>query len=835
VPAHRIALVVPQAVPAVIGGAENLWAGLIGHLNSIPDISAELVGLPSYEKTLPDILQTYAAFARLDLNRFNQVISTKYPAWAIHHPNHTVYLQHTLRGLYDTYPESLGYALSSTQEQLLARALPATLIRSLKAASAKSWAPAQRQQVADDCFSKFGDIASVAESLLSIVQSHPSELLAFPGNFSRACVRLLDALAFSVGRVSQFAAISATVAGRIDYFPVYAQVRVLHHPTHTLINAPNSNTSRDLIVTASRLEHPKRIDLLIKAYAKSGVNLPFWIIGTGPQQQELQQLAYQTPGVVLKGRLSDAELVAAYQRACFVPFIPTQEDYGLITIEAFLSGAPVLTTRDAGGPTELVEHQISGWIAEPNVDSLAEGMQRLTSDLARSKQMGLAGRMRAQTITWPDLISKLIQPKTQHRKKVLVLNSFPTEPVVSGGSLRMKGLYSALSDYTDIRMLSLTATRFPYRLRVHNPRFIEEIIPAEEVFAKREQVLSKRLKASCGDLAVLIYPELLTQYRQAVQAELENADEIIFSHPYMFTLVEGIVSEHPELARPFIYDAHNVESHLKSDIYPPGVPEAHAVRAAEVRLLKQAKAVIACSHQDLVSFQDMARSHGFELERSMAAENGLDLSGIDPAPLQQRLEIANTAGKKIALFMGSDHGPNQQALETIALAAQNPEVTAQWDFVILGSVVNHLKRYPIDADLSSLHLIGLVTDEEKRLWLNSATVGLNPIISGSGTNLKLAEYAAYGLPFLSTAFGARGGLWHPGEHYIEIDQNLADSLMALQLDSESIEQIKSMTERSLVLVHDRLHWPAIARNLAGSLWAGESPQDCGPELAELQA
>ena len=33
------------------------------------------------------------------------VISTKYPAWAVKHRCHIVYLQHTLRGLYDTYNE----------------------------------------------------------------------------------------------------------------------------------------------------------------------------------------------------------------------------------------------------------------------------------------------------------------------------------------------------------------------------------------------------------------------------------------------------------------------------------------------------------------------------------------------------------------------------------------------------------------------------------------------------------------------------------------------------------------------------------------------------------
>jgi len=40
--------------------------------------------------------------------------------------------------------------------------------------------------------------------------------------------------------------------------------------------------------------------------------------------------------------------------------------------------------------------------------------------------------------------------------------------------------------------------------------------------------------------------------------------------------------------------------------------------------------------------------------------------------------------------------------------------------------------------------------------LSCAQVALNPVQSGSGSNLKMAEYAAAGLPIVSTPFGCRG-------------------------------------------------------------------------------
>jgi glycosyltransferase involved in cell wall biosynthesis len=639
--------------------------------------------------------------------------------------------------------------------------------------------------------------------------------------------------------VKSFGSIANTVAKRQDYFPQEAIVWVAHHPTSMVIPTPSNQTQqRDLIVTASRLEHPKRIDMLMRAYAKSDVKLPFWIVGTGPQQEELAKLAKNIPGIEMKGRLSDADLAAAYQRALFVPFAPQDEDYGLITVEAFLSGAAVLTTKDAGGPTELVEHQISGWIADPSEDALAEGFQALAKDPVRTLQMGQAGRNRVSTITWPDLTAKLADTSKTNRKKVLVINTFPTEPTTSGGRLRMKGLYGALAIYVDIHMVSLGSERSSHHLRRHSPRFIEEVVPANSQFRDKERTLSKRVGASCGDIAVSLFSETLPDFERAITHALKGVDEVICAHPYGYPVYERIVQKYPDLLRPVIYEAHNVESYLKGAIYPNPSPELHAVAALEIRLLKNARALIACSEPDLAALKNMASSQGVGLSNTVIANNGLDLTSVISADQKSRKGLAESIGRKIALFMGSDHGPNHQALEAIIEAASDPQIQRDWDFVILGSVVKPWKRYknagdtvgePIEAihkSAPTLHLLGVVSEEEKSLWLQKATLGLNPMFSGSGTNLKLAEYAAYGLPVVSTAFGARGGLWNPGEHYVEIKDSLAKTLTQFSDIEDSLDQIVANAK---ALVEDRLNWPVIAKRLAMSLWPCELPAAQRPQ------
>ena len=99
-----VAIVAPCPIPYVVGGAENLWRGLQDHINEHTPHQAEIIKLPSPEHTFADLVGSYRRFAALDLDGFDMVVSSKYPAWMVAHRRHVVYMLHTLRGLYDTYP-----------------------------------------------------------------------------------------------------------------------------------------------------------------------------------------------------------------------------------------------------------------------------------------------------------------------------------------------------------------------------------------------------------------------------------------------------------------------------------------------------------------------------------------------------------------------------------------------------------------------------------------------------------------------------------------------------------------------------------------------------------
>jgi glycosyltransferase involved in cell wall biosynthesis len=95
-------------------------------------------------------------------------------------------------------------------------------------------------------------------------------------------------------------------------------------------------------------------------------------------------------------------------RATF--YTPEDEDYGYVTVESFLSRKPVITSSDAGGPLEFVEDGVSGYVAAPEPDVLAEAVDRLFSlSASRLREMGAAGHERVASITWEAVVDRLTE------------------------------------------------------------------------------------------------------------------------------------------------------------------------------------------------------------------------------------------------------------------------------------------------------------------------------------------------------------------------------------------------------------------------------------------
>jgi glycosyltransferase involved in cell wall biosynthesis len=109
------------------------------------------------------------------------------------------------------------------------------------------------------------------------------------------------------------------------------------------------------------------------------------------------------------GRVTDAQMIDHVARCRAVAFVPWNEDYGFVTVEAFMCGKPVITVSDSGGPAELVKHEVTGYVTEPTPEALAVGLRQVMSDRLRAIRMGEAGALTASAMTWPAAVERLLK------------------------------------------------------------------------------------------------------------------------------------------------------------------------------------------------------------------------------------------------------------------------------------------------------------------------------------------------------------------------------------------------------------------------------------------
>ena len=155
------------------------------------------------------------------------------------------------------------------------------------------------------------------------------------------------------------------------------------------------------LFTVSRLDGPKRFDLLIRAMAHVPGDLPLLIAGTGPEEPRLRALAAGDPRIRFLGFVPDDALVDLYADALAVAFVPDDEDLGLITLEAMGCATPVITCLDSGGPTEFVVDGVTGLVADASPPALGAALGRLVNDPVLAAELGRAGERRAARVNWP--------------------------------------------------------------------------------------------------------------------------------------------------------------------------------------------------------------------------------------------------------------------------------------------------------------------------------------------------------------------------------------------------------------------------------------------------
>ena len=185
----------------------------------------------------------------------------------------------------------------------------------------------------------------------------------------------------------------------------------LYHPPR-LAKQIRSGEYGDYVLSVGRIESVKRVDLIVRAMAHVDETLQLVVAGDGTQRENVERVASEagvSDRVAFLGAVDDDELLDLYADAVAVAYPPFDEDFGYVTLEAFLARKPVITCVDSGGPNEFVIDGVNGRSTEATPEAYAEAIRDIAGDRAKAARLGDAGYDRARTITWDGVIEKLVQ------------------------------------------------------------------------------------------------------------------------------------------------------------------------------------------------------------------------------------------------------------------------------------------------------------------------------------------------------------------------------------------------------------------------------------------
>jgi len=160
------------------------------------------------------------------------------------------------------------------------------------------------------------------------------------------------------------------------------------------------------VLFSGRAVYQKGPDLLVEAMPsvlKFHPNAKFIFAGDGEMRAGVEQRCWDLGvhhATRFLGFKNNGTLTDLY-KACDVVCVPSRnEPFGIVVLEAWSSGKPVIVTK-TGGPDEFVWHEVNGLKVYPNPDSVAWGIGTLFTNFEWARWMGSNGRVAAESaFTW---------------------------------------------------------------------------------------------------------------------------------------------------------------------------------------------------------------------------------------------------------------------------------------------------------------------------------------------------------------------------------------------------------------------------------------------------
>jgi glycosyltransferase involved in cell wall biosynthesis len=345
--------------------------------------------------------------------------------------------------------------------------------------------------------------------------------------------------------------------------------------------------------------------------------------------------------------------------------------------------------------------------------------------------------------------------------KVLLISGFRIFPTSTGGHIRTASITRALARMGyDVRVYSLAGRQGDYGLQhaLPNSYRVDQIEPnlVEEThlglgYGLLQTIGRRRDKPRTWQTNLIQKGWVPLRLKRA----LSEADIILSDMPWC-PQIPG-----PWLKKPWFLVSHNLEYRLLEQGTEPYKRVAPWMRALEAAAPKQFTDILACAEEDQKFFRE---NDPTGTKKIPILRGGVDPKAYVASPeSRERIRAELQLGEQdhLLVFSGSRFAPNLEALEMIKAFCVSEVSFLRRERVrilALGSMSDRAYR---DGPL-------IVTGRVPEVlpYFAAADAGLNPIVSGSGANVKLFEYLAARLPVISTQFGVRGTTLQAGVDFV---------------------------------------------------------------------
>lgn len=578
---------------------------------------------------------------------------------------------------------------------------------------------------------------------------------------------------------------------------------------HKVFIAPNGINTGELKRSTNTNNNPKKaffigsghppnidaVDFIINNLADRNKDVDFYIAGSccTPFKNISQK-----NNVKLLGRVSDKDKIQLFE-SLDIAINPMFSGAGtnLKTLEFLACGIPMISTS-VGVRGIAIQDNTHFILADKN--DFSNKIKQVLNDKKLQKSISENGKKYVEEhFSWDKIaynVNSVIEKQLpiSIKKTIVILNDFEVSNASAGGEVRMHYIYRYLSNKYKVILLCLNETD---RMSITNitQNFCQISVPKTLEHMNEQRRLNSKYHVSANDI-VASYMSVNNEMLVNIFGNLCSfCHLIILVHPYMAKLVKNNNSI------PIIYESYNYETKLKEEILK-GHPDfeflQEKVREIERLACEKSKMIITVADEETEIFRQICPD-----KKVFTIKNGVEIKDKEYLNINFDEIRKIFLGYPIATFLGSGHIPNVESAQFIIneLSPRMPD----FYFCIIGSVCDAVSNLRLP---NNVILFGRLKENHKDALMSISNVFLNPVFSGAGSNLKIADAFAKKIPVVSTAFGARGYNIEHKKEVIIADSKEFDVAIRGLYNNKELQ--KTITENAYEYACNEINWQTLA-------------------------